>query len=72
MKRNKISSIQIKALIITSVIGVGILSLPSDLALILNNDGWMAIVLGGGLITIPFIIMIDKFLKCIQIKLFFK
>ena len=71
MKRNKISNIQIKALIITSVIGVGILSLPSDVALILDNDGWIAIVLGG-LITIPFIIIIDRIFKMYPNKNFFQ
>ena len=40
--KNTISNQQIKALLVTTVIGVGILSLPSDLAMILNNSGWIA------------------------------
>ncbi|NMB26905.1 MAG: endospore germination permease [Tissierellia bacterium] len=71
MKRNKISNIQIKALIITSIVGVGVLSLPSDVALILDNDGWIAIVLSG-LITIPFIVMIDRIFKMYPNKNFFQ
>ena len=71
MKTNKISNIQIKALIITNVIGVGILSLPSAVALALDNDGWVAIVLGG-LITIPFIIIIDRIFKMYPGKNFFQ
>ena len=71
MKRNKVSNIQIKALIVTTIVGVGILSLPSDVALILNNDGWIAIVLGG-LITIPFIMIIDRIFKMYPNKSFFQ
>ena len=70
-RKNKISSEQIKCLIVTIVIGVGILSLPSDMAMILDNDGWMGILLGG-LITIPFIIMIDKIFKLYPDKNFFQ
>ncbi len=46
MQRNKISNKQIKALIITIVIGIGILSLPSDVAMIMENDGWIGILIG--------------------------
>lgn len=60
--KNQISNEQIKALLITTVIGVGILSLPSDVAMILGTGGWVAIVFGG-LLIIPFIIMIDKIFK---------
>ena len=70
-KKNKISDIQIKCLIVTVVIGVGILSLPSDMAVVLDNDGWIGILLGG-LITIPFIIMIDKIFKAYPNKNFFQ
>ncbi len=71
MQRNKISNEQIKALIITIVIGVGILSLPSDVAMIMGNDGWIGILIGG-LITIPFIIMIDRLFKLQPGKTFFQ
>lgn len=60
--KNKISNEQIKALIVTIVVGVGVLSLPSDMAVRMNNDGWLGILIGG-LITIPFIILIDKLFK---------
>lgn len=60
--KNKISNEQIKALIVTIVAGVGVLSLPSDMAVRMNNDGWLGILIGG-LITIPFIILIDKLFK---------
>lgn len=61
-KKNTISNNQIKNLLITTTIGVGILSLPSNIADILANDGWVAILLGG-LLIIPFILMIDKLFK---------
>ena len=70
-RKNKISSEQIKCLIVAIIIGVGILSLPSDMATILDNDGWVGILLGG-LITIPFIIMIDKIFKLYPNKNFFQ
>ena len=56
---------------VTIVIGVGILSLPSDIAMVLNNDGWVAILIGG-LIAIPFIIMIDRLFKMYPGKTFFQ
>ena len=56
---------------VTIIIGVGILSLPSDIALIMGNDGWIGILLGG-LITIPFIIMIDKLFKLFPNRDFFQ
>jgi len=58
-------------LIITIVVGIGILSLPSDVAMIMENDGWIGILIGG-LITIPFIIMIDKLFKLQPGKNFFQ
>ncbi len=58
-------------MIITIVVGIGILSLPSDVAMIMENDGWIGILIGG-LITIPFIIMIDKLFKLQPGKNFFQ
>ena len=69
--KNTISNQQIKALLITTVIGVGILSLPSDLAMILNTSGWMVIVLGG-LIILPFVFMMDRLFKLYPGKSFFQ
>lgn len=68
--QNKISNMQIKALMVTIIIGVGILSLPSDIAIVMGNDGWIGILLGG-LITIPFIIMIDRLFKLYPNRDFF-
>lgn len=71
MDKNNISNEQIKALIVTVVVGVGILSLPSDIAMIMENDGWIGILIGG-LVTIPFIIMIDRLFKLQPGKTFFQ
>lgn len=55
-KDSKISSKQIKGLVVTAIIGVGVLSLPSSLSSIVGLDGWISIVLAGiimvGIITI--------------------
>ncbi len=56
---NQISSKQIKALVVSTVVGVGILTLPNSISLIMGNDGWIPIILGG-LLTVPFIIIINK------------
>lgn len=69
--KNQISNEQIKVLLITTVIGVGILSLPSDVAMILDTGGWVAIVISG-LLIIPFIIIIDKLFKMYPGKSFFQ
>ena len=45
-KNNNISLKQLEALIITTIIGVGILSLSSDVANMLGNDGWIIIEIG--------------------------
>lgn len=58
-KDPKISNIQIRALIITTVIGIGILSLPNQLANAMDKDGWIAIILSG-IVIIPIIIIINK------------
>ena len=70
-KKNKISNEQIKALVVTTIIGVGILSLPSDVAMILNSGGWLAIVIGG-IVLVPFFIMLDKLFKMYPEKSFFQ
>lgn len=60
--KNKVSTTQLKALIVTVVIGTGILSLPSSIADLLDNDGWLGILLGG-LIASVCIIVIDRLFK---------
>lgn len=68
---NKISSRQIKAMVVSTVIGVGILTLPNTIALVMGNDGWIAIILGG-LFVIPFIIIINKIFELYPNKDFFQ
>ncbi|MBZ2175090.1 endospore germination permease [Schnuerera sp. xch1] len=71
MQRNTISNQHIKALLVTTIIGVGMLSLPSELAMILENDGWIAIILAG-LMLIPFLIIIDKLFSMFPNKSIFE
>lgn len=54
---NKISIKQIRALVVSTVVGVGILRLPNQLAIILGKDGWIAIIVGGILISIGIVII---------------
>lgn len=68
---NPISSKQIKGLLVSTIVGVGILTLPNTISLIVGNDGWMAIVLGG-LLIIPFLIIINKIFKLYPGKDFFQ
>lgn len=46
---NKISNIQLTALIIGTIVGVGVLSLPRMLAKSAGADGWILIIIGGAL-----------------------
>ena len=46
-KDPKISDIQVRGIIVSTVIGVGVLTLPNTLGAILGKDGWMAIIIGG-------------------------
>lgn len=63
MKGNQtVSNDQIKNLLITTLIGVGVLSLPSQMANILENDGWIPIIIAG-LFFVPFLIMVDRLYK---------
>lgn len=57
--KNKISASQIRALVVTVVIGTGVLSLPSDIAGEMGNSGWLGILIGG-LISTIFVIIINK------------
>lgn len=60
MKKNKqISTKQIRGLVVATTVGIGIVSLPQRLVQIIENDGWIAILLGG-LLLIPVIIAINK------------
>lgn len=70
-KDPKISNIQIKGLIVSTVIGVGILSLPNTLVLAMGNDGWIAIVLTG-ILFIPILTAITYLFKVNPNKDFFE
>ncbi|MDR7869649.1 MAG: endospore germination permease [Tissierellaceae bacterium] len=58
-KDPKISNIQIRALIVSTVVGVGVLGLPNQLANVMDKDGWIPIMLSAILI-IPLLIIINK------------
>lgn len=71
MEEHKISNGQLKALIITANVGVGILSLPSTVADIMNNAGWIAIILGG-LATLPFVYIMNKLAEMYRGRIFYE
>lgn len=68
---NQISSKQIKALLVTTIIGVGILSLPGKLARFQGTDGWMIMILGG-LLIVPPLVIINKIFDIYPDKDFFQ
>ena len=61
-KDPKISSIQIRALIVSTTIGVAVLSLPNNLSNILGKDGWIPIIIAGALM-IPLLLIINQIFK---------
>lgn len=69
-EENKLSSKQIKALIVSSEIGIGILTLPNRIAITNENDGWIPIILAG-LIIIPIIFIMDRIFRMYPDKDFF-
>lgn len=70
-ENNKISNKQIRALVVSTIIGTGILSLPNNMALFLGNDGWIGIIIAG-LLVIPIIIIINKLFQIYPNKDFFE
>lgn len=70
-KANNISTKQVRALIVSTIVGVGVLTLPNKVSLILGNDGWIAILIGGLLTAIP-IIFINKIFELYPDKNFFE
>lgn len=60
-KDTKISSKQIKGLVVTAVIGVGVLSLPSVLSNIVGLDGWIPIILSGIIMAGMIVIIVKIF-----------
>jgi spore germination protein (amino acid permease) len=55
--KNKITSKQLATLIISSQIGVGILTLPPVLAEKVGHDGWISVLLSG-IMSLPVIVMV--------------
>ncbi|SHE96583.1 spore germination protein [Tissierella praeacuta DSM 18095] len=70
-KNNKISNKQIRALVVSAVVGTGILSLPNRISLILGNDGWIAIILSG-ILVIGITIIMNKLFYLYPDKDFFE
>lgn len=70
-RKHKVSNQQIKGLVVSMMVGIGILSLPSVIANIMANDGWIGILLGG-ILNIPFIIIINKIFQLYPDKDFFE
>jgi len=68
---NNISPNQIRALMVSTIVGIGILSLPSNVAVLVGNDGWITIMLGG-LLIVPVIIVINKLFEMYPNKNFFQ
>ncbi|CAK7087328.1 endospore germination permease [Tissierella sp.] len=68
---NKISTKQIRALVVSTIVGVGILSLPNEVAVLLGKDGWIAIIIGG-LLMAAGIIIINKLFDLYPDKDFFE
>lgn len=58
-KNIKVSNVQIRGLIVSAAIGVGVLSLPNTLANTLQNNGWIAIIFSG-LLIIPVMAVITR------------
>lgn len=69
-KLPKVSIIQLRALIVSTVIGIGIMSLPSTLATKMGNDGWIAILISG-IMMLPLIAIIIQIFKINPDKDFF-
>ena len=70
-KDPKVSNIQIRGLIVSTVIGVGVLSLPNTLTMTMGNKGWVTIILAGILI-IPILYIINYIFKINPGKDFFQ
>lgn len=58
----KISHIQVRSLIVSTVIGVGVLTLPNTLANVMGKDGWIVIILTG-VLMIPLLILVNQIFK---------
>ncbi|WP_353095550.1 endospore germination permease [Tissierella praeacuta] len=70
-RNNKISNKQIRALVVSTTVGTGILSLPNKISLVLGNDSWIGIIVAGLLVGIITII-INKIFHLYPDKDFFE
>lgn len=72
MEGNKrVSNKQIRAMVVSTIVGVGILSLPNQLAMASGNDGWVSILVAG-LLTIGVVVFIGKIFDIYPDKDFFQ
>lgn len=69
-EENKLSGKQIRALVVSTAVGIGILALPNRIAIANGNDGWIPIILAG-LLIIPLIVIIDQIFKLYPDRDFF-
>lgn len=70
-KDPKISHIQLRGLIVASIIGVGVLSMQNALATAMGTDGWIAIIISG-LLMIPVLAIHTQLFKLYPGKDFFE
>ena len=68
-KNDKISSLQLAILLINTIIGVGVLSLPNTLAKNLKSDGWVLVIVSG-ILAIIFTIIVSKLMETYSGKTF--
>lgn len=67
----KISHLQLRGLIVSIVIGVGVLNMQNPLAEEMGQNGWIAILISG-LLTIPMVMLINKVFEMYPDKDFFE
>lgn len=70
-KDNRISNLQVAILVVHTVIGVGILSLPSTLAEVLGTTGWLALIISGA-VAVILVIMMTKLMAMYKGKSLFE
>jgi len=70
-ENDKLSTKQIRALVVSTIVGIGILSLPNRVSLIQGNDGWISIILAG-LLILPIIAVINKIFELYPNKNFYQ
>jgi spore germination protein len=71
MNKPKISHIQLRGLIVSTSVGVGVLSLPGDLGEAMGNNGWIAVLIAG-LLLIPLMAVYNQIFKLYPDKDFFE